>query len=106
MGVSTMAEDYTRKRLDMASRTVEATTALVNAIRTLKGLKEDLHEVGGGFEDSDFDRTGTDISHLNAWKANTLLNVVVPALDAAADAPIGDNGVTAREILLAVKRAS
>jgi hypothetical protein len=100
-----MAEDYTRKRLDMASRTVEATTSLVNAIRTLKGLKEDLNEVGGGFQDSDFD-TNTDVKHLNAWKANTLLNVVVPALDAAADQPIGDNGVTAREILLAVKRAS
>jgi hypothetical protein len=105
-----MAEDYKVKRQDMVTRIVELDTALVNAIRGLKGMKEDLPEVGGGFEDADLldgqGRPLSSLSHLNAWKLNTLLNVVVPALDAAADQPIGSNGVTARSILLAVKRAS
>lgn len=99
-----MAEDYTAKRRDMATRAVDRTTQLVDSIRALQGLRADLTEVGGGFEDSDFE--GTNLGHLNAWKLNTLLNTVVPALDGAADLPIDEGGVTARSILLAVKRAS
>lgn len=98
-----MAEDYTAKRRDLATKAIEAATRAVEAIQYLANVGPELAQTGGGFEDSDFE--GTALAHVNAWKMNNLVNVVAVGLRAASDTPLPGSDVTFKEILLAVKRA-
>jgi hypothetical protein len=96
-----MAEDYTVKRRDMATRAVTAATQLIDAVNLLVNLGPKLAQSGGGFEDADFEGTG--LSHLNSWKMNTLVNVVAPALVVAAATPLDtETAMTHKDVLLAV----
>ena len=90
----------------MADKAIVATTDVVRGIQTLLALASEIPQAGGVFDDADFD--GTNMQHVNAWKLNTLLGVVAPALKLGAATPIDPaqpDGVKMIDILYAVKRA-
>lgn len=109
-----MAENYTNKRRGLASEAVKAVDRLLEAVWELDQIRQITVESGGGFVDADVEVDVNDnaviwngiyLSHLNAWKLNVLLNIVVPGLVAGLEDHLEDNpeAATYKQILLAVK---
>lgn len=86
-------QDQTAKRLNIATRTVEAATRLWDAAQELKQVKAE-RAVAGNFVDVEFENT--DLKHLTAFMIGSLLDTHVPELLTAIEAK--------QQILLEVRR--
>lgn len=73
-----MAQDFTRKRRNIAITVVNSVDAIMGGLSALQKAQLDLAQSGGGFEDSDF--TGTEFEYLVAYTPNVLLNISLPAV--------------------------
>lgn len=73
-----MAQDFTKKRQNIATTVVNSTDAIMSALTALQKAQLDLAQSGGGFEDADF--VGTEFEYLIAYPVNVLLNLSLPAV--------------------------
>lgn len=73
-----MAQDISSQRQNVASKAVDASTRLVDALYDLLQLKDQRARFVGDFADADF--AGTDLKHLTAAQVGTLFDFVVPSL--------------------------
>lgn len=73
-----MAQDFIKKRQNIATTVVNATDEIMHSLTALQKAQLDLAQSGGGFEDSDF--VGTEFAYLIAYPINVLLNISLPSV--------------------------
>ena len=94
-----MAQDYTKKQLDIATDATSQSTALLAALDSLENDAGLLAQTGGNFADPIFE--GTNLGYLTAYHVNVMLQQAVPGILTFLRTKVaGDDGLpTYRELL-------